>query len=300
MNRRRLLTLALTTVATLRADSTGVLLLAHGSRVQSWNEEVNRIAASVNKTHPTEVAFGMATRSAIQSAIDRLAARGVNQIVAVPLFVSSHSSVVRSTEWLLGLRAEMPEDYRIFAKMSHGRGGASNHAGHSAPDPMTPIGSPVPVRMTPALNRHPIMADILLERARSLSKNPPEEVVILVAHGPNPDSDNAKWLADLGALAERMRPRTSYQRIEYLTVRDDAPEPVRSQAKAELRGLVENAVKEGKRALIVPVVISYGGIETGVRKRLGGLEYKMAAQGLLPDSRITDWILESVRSTRTP
>src|SRR5688572_32764739 len=40
-------------------------------------------------TMPAEVAFGMATRANLQSAIDKLTARGVTEIVAVPLFVSS-------------------------------------------------------------------------------------------------------------------------------------------------------------------------------------------------------------------
>ncbi len=59
----------------------------------------------------------MATRSTMQSAIDRLVARKVTEIVAVPLFVSSHSSVIESTAYLLGLRMQMPEDLKDFASM---------------------------------------------------------------------------------------------------------------------------------------------------------------------------------------
>lgn len=281
-------------------SKTGILLLAHGGRLATWNEEVNRIAASANEKNPTEVAFGMATKQAIQSAIDRLTARGVKEIVAVPLFVSSYSSVITSTEWLLGLRPEMPEDYKDFAAMSHAHGahGAPAAAGHeqhaAAVDPMTPVKSSVPIRMTPALNRHPIVADILYDRAKAISKNPEEEVLILVAHGPNPDDDNRKWLADMEALAALMKPRTTYHRIEFLTVRDDAPEPTASEARAELRGKVERAVNEKKTVLIVPLLLSYGGVEGRIKKRLEGLDYTMATQGLLPDPRIVDWVRSSV------
>ena len=76
--------------------SSGVLLLAHGGR-NNWNEEVTKLAAEVDKNLPVEVAFGMATKRNIQDAIDRLVQRGVREIVAVPLFVSSHSSVITST-----------------------------------------------------------------------------------------------------------------------------------------------------------------------------------------------------------
>ena len=59
---------------------------------------VTELVAQVDKSKPTEVAFGMATRANIQAAINRLVARGVTDIVAVPLFISSWSSIVTSTE----------------------------------------------------------------------------------------------------------------------------------------------------------------------------------------------------------
>ena len=89
-----------------------------------WNERVTEVVKTVDASTPTEVAFGMASRASIQRAVDKLAARGVTEIVAVPLFVSSHSSVITSTEYLLGLRAEAPKDLAIFAKMDHSSHGA--------------------------------------------------------------------------------------------------------------------------------------------------------------------------------
>ena len=284
-------------LATSRAASadTGILLLAHGGKPE-WNALVTQLAEKAGKQKPTEVAFGMATRAAIQSAIDRLVARGVTEIVAVPLFVSSHSSVITSTEYLLGLRAEAPAALALFAKMSHGHG---DHAGHGAgsTDGTTPVKSPVPIRMAPALNDHPVVADILLSRARTMSRQPANEAVILVAHGPVEDEENRRWLADLSSLARRIAAAERFAAIEYLTVRDDAPKPIKEKATAELRGLVEKHTASGKRVLIVPVLISYGGIEQGIRQRLEGLTYDMAATALMPDDRLVDWVL---RSAATP
>lgn len=79
----------------------GIRLLAHGGSAE-WNGRVTELVVRVNATRPTEVAFGMATRANIHSAIDKLVARGVTEIVAVPLFVSSWSTVITSTEYLLG------------------------------------------------------------------------------------------------------------------------------------------------------------------------------------------------------
>lgn len=296
----------------------GILLMAHGGSVNKWNDEVLKIAQRVNETMPTEVAFGMASKRTIQDAVDKLVARGVREIVAVPLFISSHSSVITSTQYLLGLRPDAPPDLAIFARMNHSHGaqssqqsshdahgsGAHNspasHAAANTPgiafDPTTPVKSPVPIRMTAALDRHPMVADILLERAREISREPAGETLVVVAHGPVPEDDNARWLADMKSLVELMRPRSSYKRIEYLTVRDDAPDPVRAQATAELRRIVERATKEGNRVLIVPLLLSYGGIEEGVRKRLEGLNYEMSKQGLLPDERLARWVLSSAQN----
>lgn len=282
--------------ASFQAQPTGILLMAHGGR-QNWNEEVNKIAATLNEQMPAEVAFGMASKRTLQDAVDRLVARGVKQIIAVPLFVSSHSSVIYATQYLLGQRPDAPEALKIYAKMDHSHGGGHSAGAHHAEnfDPMTPVSSPVPIRMISALNGHEIVSDILLTRAASISQRPSDEVVILVAHGPNEDAENRKWLADLKTLAERMKPHSRFKRIEYLTVRDDAPEPIRSRAKAELRELVTRATNEGARVLIVPVLISFGGIEEGIQKRLEGLEYTICRQGLLPDERLAEWVRLSAR-----
>ncbi len=278
-----------------QSTSTGVLLLAHGG-AKNWNQGVADAAAEVNRDRPVEVAFGMATRRNIQDAVDRLIARGVTEIVAVPLFVSPHSSVVRSTEYLLGLRKDAPADLAMFAKMDHGGGAHAGHDGHAAAAPgdgSKPIVSRVPIRMSGALGRHPLVAAMLADRARAISQDPAREVVVLVAHGPVPSDDNARWLDDLAALGAGVKAATRFKGIEWQTVRDDAPAPIRDQAAAELRDRVTRIAAAGDRVLIVPVVISFGGIEQGIRKRLDGLTYTMAPQGLLPDPRIAQWIRET-------
>ena len=58
--------------------------------------------------------------------------------------------------------------------------------------------------------------------------------------------------------------------------------------------MVEAQVAAGRRVLIVPHVMSFGGIEQGIRKRLEGLHYAMADQGLIPDPRVAAWVQASV------
>ena len=274
---------------------TGVLLLAHGGQPQ-WNQSVTDVAKRVDAQLPTEVAFGMATRANIKGAMDRLVARGVTSIVAVPLFISSHSSVITSTEFLLGLREDAPADLARFAKMSHGSHGAApnEHAQH-AEDPASPIASPVPIRMTAAFNRHPLVGAMLADRARSISTAPGTEAVILVAHGPVPDDDNRRWLDDMRVLADQVGAAAPFASVAYMTVRDDAGPAIREAATRELREKVEAQRALGRRVLVVPHLMSFGGIEKGLFKRLEGLEYTMTTQALMPDDRIVEWVLQSAR-----
>lgn len=301
----------------------GILLLAHGGSAE-WNARVGDLVARIDAQRPTEVAFGMATRANIQGAIDRLVARGASEIIAVPLFVSSWSSVITSTEYLLGLRADAPPELMLFANMNHSSHGAPSGAPHTAPpaarsaegpshasagghhhgghvavhdghaavgDATTPIVSPVPVRMTPALNGHRIVAEILASRALTISRDPAAEAAIIVAHGPNEEDYNQKWLADMRALAEGVAEIVPFASIDYLTLRDDAPAPVRDQATAELRNLVETHLGKERRVLILPLLISLGGIDRGLRERLEGLSYSIPEAALLPDDRLVTWVL---------
>ncbi|MGH9785202.1 MAG: DUF3386 family protein, partial [Terriglobia bacterium] len=134
-------------------------------------------------------------------------------------------------------------------------------------------------------------------RARGISREPAHETVVLVAHGPVSDEENSRWLADMASLVATMRNASDFKRIEYLTVRDDAPEPIRSRATAELRAVVERAAQRGDRVLVVPLLISYGGIESGIKKRLEGLSYVMSPQGLLPDDRLERWLMLGVQGS---
>lgn len=291
------LALAVAAAASAQSRDTGVLLLAHGGKPE-WNERVADVARMVDVAQPTEVAFGMASRPSIQQAIDKLASRGVKRIVAVPLFVSSHSSVITSTEYLLGLRAEAPKELAIFAKMNHASHGAAvDHSNHEAMhgDPASPVKTTLPIRMTAALNRHPLIGAIVADRAKSITTAPEKEAVIIVAHGPVPDDDNQRWLADMAVLAEQTKAAAPYASVEYMTVRDDAGPAMREAATKELRDQVQAQIAAGRKVLIVPHLMSFGGIEQGIRKRLEGLDYTMTTQALMPDERIAKWVLASIQ-----
>jgi hypothetical protein len=59
----------------------------------------------------------------------------------------------------------------------------------------------------------------------------------------------------------------------------------------QLRGIVERELTVGRRVLIVPLLIAFGGIERGLLERLEGLPYTMAEAALMPDDRLAAWVV---------
>jgi sirohydrochlorin ferrochelatase len=281
------LTLALAPAFAAAPPGVGVLLLAHGGD-PSWNATVQSVADGVHA--PTEVAFGMADGDAMQAAVDKLQQRGAKKIVAVPLFVSSHSSLYRQTQYLLGARPKPSEDFlSAMDAMNKAMAAGGGHAGH-------PMGSPaaihhkvktgLPISVAPALDTDPIIADILTNRAQKLSKDPAKEALVLVAHGPIEESDDKAWLADLGRLAKQIKKRLSFRDAAAFTLRDDAPPKVRSAAVDKLRSAVKDYAKKGD-VVVVPVLVSGGGIEQKLKKDLEGLDFKWSGETLAPDPRLS-------------
>jgi sirohydrochlorin ferrochelatase len=195
---------------------------------------------------------------------------GVQQIVAVPLLVSSASEVMRQFEYLLGLRADGPWDGRL-----------------------RPVAMRVPVVMTAPLDDDPVVADVLLERAQGLSRQAQDETVVLVAHGPTSDTDDEQWLSVLGETASQVQERGGFGEVVAVTMRDDAPPAVQAEAQRRMREIVRVASLRA-RVLVVPVLIASGGVEQKIPRRLHGLAYTYDGNGLLPHPKLAQWIVKRV------
>lgn len=95
-------------ISTVYGQEKGVIILAHGAGEQ-WNSAVIEAAEPLKQKYRVEVAFGMANYVSIYNAVKTLEAKGVSKIVAIPLFISSYSSIIRQTEYLLGERDSLAD-----------------------------------------------------------------------------------------------------------------------------------------------------------------------------------------------
>lgn len=267
--------LVLAATAWAGPDRAGILLLAHGGHgqhapVSVWNANVEQLARSLDARRPTEVAFGMADPQTIQAAVDRLERRGVTRIAVVPLFVSSHSPIIGNFRYILGLQPALARTTRL------------RH--------LDRVSGAAEFRFAGAMDAHPLVSEILLERALAVSADPSATTVILIAHGPNDDEENQLWLRDMEAHSRFLRERGGFRDVAVLTLRSDAPAAVKAEARGVFRQRVAEAARSGA-VVVVPLLLSAGGIEAEVEADLAGLTYRFA-EPLMPHPNIDRWVQE--------
>ena len=259
-------------------DGFGVLVMAHGGNAE-WNREVAAALAPIDCDYPLEIAWGMADAGSLQQGVDKLEARGATRIGVVRLFISGESWYER-TRQILGLAPGAPARPAAAGHDAH-----DGHGGHGMA--FWRLESKAQFAMShQGLASAPEMGPVLAERARTLSRDPSSEDVLILAHGPGDDAENERWLAQIGEHAKTVRAALPFRRIQVETLREDWPDK-RASSEARIRAFVERANKENGRAIVIPFrVQGFGPYD----KVLDGLEYVSDGQGLVPHPQVAAWI----------
>ena len=260
-----------------RPGDFGVLVMAHGGP-QQWNEAVIAAAETLRGSHRVEVAFGMADAASLQEGVRKLEAQGARRIGVVRLFVSGESWYER-TEQILGVAAGAPP------RPAHA--GLDGHGGHGMGFWRLDSQSAYALSRQ-GLAESPLMDDVLADRARALSRRPALEDVLILAHGPGDDAENARWIAYLEARAGAVRKVLPFRSVRVETLREDWPEQ-RKAAEARIRTYVQHAADTGGSAIVIPFRVQGFGPYARV---LQGLQYVSDGQGLLPHANVTKWVQE--------
>lgn len=262
-------------------DRFGVLVMAHGGSPE-WNRGVLESLAPLRNRYDIEVAFGMADAASIQAAVEKLEARGARRIGVVRLFVSGESWFDRTAQ-ILGIQSGAPP-------RPHHAHDAAGHEGHGME--FWRVDSDATFAMTTeGLADAAVMGPVLADRARALSRDPAHEDVLILAHGPGDDAENARWLAAIDARADYVRAALPFRRVEVATLREDWPEK-RKAAEDRIRAYVARAAQEGGRAIVIPYRVHGFG---PYAKVLEGLDYASDGKGLLPHPNVTAWIEDQIR-----
>ena len=260
----------------------GLLVLAHGGS-REWNLGIHNAVRPLKKYLPTEVAFGMARADTIQQAVQKLEAQGVRKIVVIRLFLSPFTFRKRM-EMILGLRPGAPPKPKVHRRMQ----------GHHSM-PFWRILSKSSFRMNRAgLLNSPLVDQILVDRAKELSKNPKREVVLLLAHGMGSMKQNAYWLSQMAQRTRLLR-ELGFAKIQVEVLSEDWPR-LRRKAEQRIRSIVQQELAKGRKVLVIPFrVYGFG----PYKQVLKGIKYVANGRGLIPHPLVTRWIrLEAERVLR--
>jgi len=266
-------------------DDFGVLVMAHGGG-EEWNTAVLEAVAPLAQDCRLEVAFGMADAVSLQDGITRLEVHGVKRIGVVRLFISGNSWYER-TQQILGLLEGAPD-----------RPVAQDHD-HRSTDEHTMEFWQIETDASFALSREGLadaeeVGSVLADRARRLSVDPQHEDVLILAHGPEDDAENERWLASIDAHADAVRESLPFRRVRVDSLREDWPEK-RDAAERRIREFVQTSLDEGGKAVVIPFRVQGFGPYAEV---LEGLDYVADRHGLLPHEAVTDWIRRQADALR--
>lgn len=261
--------------ARLRGD-TGVLILSHGVGENSdrlMKQSLQPLAAR----RPTAIGFGMSMMDSahLQAAVDDLVARGAKRIVLFDQGTTTeYNTLTRHWKYIFGLGAE--PSYLDVPRVN-APGVQFLWAGH--------------------FNDSPMITDMLYDNVQSVSRNPGNETVIIVGHGPEDLEDNGPDLAIIKVHADRLRARGRFADVRIINLQDDAIVPVRESNVRRLRGWVQQANRAGREVIVVAIAAASFGVQQHIRTDLRGLKYTFAEQGLSAHPKFVQWVESTIDQT---
>jgi sirohydrochlorin cobaltochelatase len=249
----------------------GVIVLAHGVGQNSDRMFVETLKP-MSERKPTAVSFGMAMMmsSHIQSTVDDLTARGAETIVLVPTSVSENNTLTRQWEYVFNMRDE--SSYLDVPRVQ----------------------TDAAILMTAHMEDHPLITEALLDFSYTKSTNPENEVVIIVAHGPEDVEDNIPDLEILQVHVDRIKEQTNFSEVKVINLQDDAYPPIRKGNVKKLRRWITTAQRQGKDVIVTVCSTASFGVQAHIKQDLRGLDYAFAEQGLSEHPNYQKWIEAAV------
>jgi hypothetical protein len=258
-----------------RPEKFGVLVMGHGGK-DDWNSGVEDSLDHLRSQYLVEIAFGMADAGSIESGVRKLEAQGVEHVGVVRLFISGESWLQRTAQ-ILGIESGAPTKPKERSAMDH----------TAMPMGFWKIDSELQFHLSrEGLSEAEEMDEVLISRVRGLSSTPASEVVVIIAHGPADDEENARWIAEISDRTKLVKREMNVSDVQVFTLREDWEEK-REGAEELIRGYLKEATAQSLTPIVVPFRVHGFGPYANV---LAGLDYNADHKGLIPHSNVAIWI----------
>ncbi len=321
-----IISLIIPAVAAENQEKYGILVIAHGSPSEDWCSPVRDAVSEVDLPYPVELGFlEFVPNETINDAVEKLDDAGVTKIIAVPLFISSHSSHIQEIEYVVGLRDTLPmtaedvvvegvkmertvapkgDQYAIFYVSLEADTDdsmqATGHPGDEEEEELVPIDTDADIILTAAMDDHWLVAGIVADRTADLSDNPEDETLVLVAHGTGEEDNFAGWVNSTSSLANQARLKLAYWSDPAIGLAGTQAAFIHHNETLHpeftLRPIVENATGP----VVVSLMVSEGYFTgTKIPKLLENLTYAYDSSALTPHPNVAEWIEMSAAKEST-
>ena len=263
-------------VNSVRDKNFGVIVISHGAPVKIWNQMVLKLIGSVESPYPLEAAFlDYDEERTLEKTISRLEDRDIKEILVIHLSPSSYSVHHEEVKYLVGLR----KDLGIYTE-----------------EVDKPINSKVEkFVVSPCMDDHPIVVEILTDYAKELSEDSEHESLILLGHGPVEELMNIMWVRQLKRIGKAIRKELKFREIVCMTLRNDSSDLIREQAFLDLKDTTKRLSTQG-RVIIVSYALGAGMVQKEVKHILGHIpSVAISTKGVASHPNTRKWIEETIR-----
>jgi hypothetical protein len=253
----------------------GVVVISHGAPIPMWNETIIKSISSVKSPYPLEVAFfDYDEERTLAKSVKRLEEKGVNEVLVIHLSPSSYSSHHEEIRYLIGLR----KDFGIYTETAG-----------------KPLQSNAQFVVSPCMDDHPLIVEILKEYTKELSQDPMEESLILLGHGPVEEVENIMWVRQLKRIGREITKMMRFREVVCMTLRTDSADLIREQAETDLK---ETALRLSAQGKVIIVIYALGGgmLQNEVKYILNGVpSVAISQKGIISHPNAVKWIEDTIR-----
>jgi len=292
MKKLILIVVVLFSLNAIAQEKNGLLILAHGSKSQMWNKPVLSIEDQVknelkkrNITGFDQVRIAMMemTNPSIADVIRDFEKQGITNVYAIPLFIAPSGHSLFDVPAILGISYNKEKADEIIKE---GTKIVNTH---------------IKITLGPTMYYNSIIKDILLDKVKALSDNPSDEALVILAHG-NKNFEPI-WEDLVDETQNYILSKTGIEYSDYAFV-----EVGQSFSTDGVNAILQASNKK-KRVIVVGMYLSMGvkrmaetsaphvmmGFSMDTKKLFEGKNIVFAKDGLLPDTRISQWIVDRAK-----
>jgi len=279
--------LVLVSINTFAHGKIGLLIIAHGSPSEQWNQPVLNIENQVKELLKTKnisgydevrVALMEFAKPSIATVVKDMENKGITEVFALPLFIAPSGHSFYDIPTILGLyyNQKMVDNIKKEGTKI--------------------VDTKIKITVGPTLDYKNVIKDILLDKVKKLFENPDDEALVILAHGD--ENFGPLWENFVEETQNYILAKTG---IDYST---HAFVEVGQSFSIDGVSAILQASDHKKRVIVVGMYLSMGvknmaensgfimmGRTVKSKKMFKGKQIVFLEHGLLPDKRIAEWIV---------